>query len=348
MLISCASKNESKSMRITSVTCMRNEAPYILEWIAYHRMIGINDPIVFSNSCTDGSDLMLERLDELGLVRHLPNPSSLTGGKMHILTALRYLNAGNRLSRSEWVISLDVDEFINIKVGMGRMQDLFDALPNANLISLSQQNFGHSGRWSFSDDLQISLYSYGWDQTKSYTRKLNRRGTKTLTHKSSEPASWSNHSPIFTPDKLKKIRPVNGSGKDISTVDMTRPVKALVSPHYGFDLVQLNHYALRSVDSYLLKVARGSSAHPNTPYDMKYWRKYDHNDLLEPSILRQIDDLQTAKSELLKDYELRRLHQDAVSGAHKLISELKDSKAVKSLQKRIKGYVRRNPGRLVV
>lgn len=326
---------------------MRNEAPFILEWVAYHRMIGINDPIVFSNACTDGTDLMLERLDEMGLIRHLPNPTTMTGGHMHIVAALRYLNFGSRLRRSDWVISFDVDEFVNVKVGQGRMEDLFDAVPDANLISLSQQNFGHSGEWDYRDDLQIATFDHGWDKASSYTRNLNRRGTKTLTHQSSDPVSWGNHSPVFDASKLEKLSPVNGSGQDISELDMTQTIKALPAPHYGFDLVQLNHYALRSVDSYLLKVARGSSAHPDRPYQLGYWRKYDHNDHKDRSIQRHADDLRAATAELMKDPELQQLHDAAVSNAHELIAELKQNDAVKALQARIRRYVNNHPGALV-
>lgn len=326
---------------------MRNEAPFILEWVAYHRMIGINDPIVFSNACTDGTDLMLERLDELGLIRHLPNPTTMTGGHMHIVAALRYLNFGSRLARSDWVISFDVDEFINVKAGKGQMEDLFNAVPDANLISLSQQNFGHSGHWEYRDELQIATFDHGWDRTSSYTRDLNRRGTKTLTHRSSDPESWGNHSPVFNAERLEKLKPVNGSGKDISELDMTQTIKALPTPHYGFDLVQLNHYALRAVDSYLLKVARGSSAHPDRPYQMGYWRKYDHNDLQDHSIQRHVGDLEAAKADLMKDPELKQLHNTAVANAHDLIVELKQNEAVQALQARIRRYVKNHPGALM-
>ncbi len=335
-------------MRITSITCMRNEAPFILEWVAYHRMIGINDPIVFSNACTDGTDLMLERLDELGLIRHLPNPTLMTGGNMHIIAALRYLNHGNRLARSDWVISMDVDEFLNVKVGAGNLEDLFNHLPNANLFSLSQQNFGHSGRRAFSDELQMARLDHGWDQSSSYTRQLNRRGTKTLTHRSAQPAFWGNHSPVFSKGSLQHLRPVNGSGLELSHVDMTQTVKALLAPHYGFDLVQLNHYAVRSIDCFLLKVSRGSSAHPDKPYEMTYWRKYDRNDFRDTSIQRHVADVRSAKKELLQDPELRQLHEAAVSNAHQQINELKQTEPIIDLQTRINRFTRRNPGILDV
>ena len=34
---------------------MRNEAPFILEWIAYHRAIGFDDFLIYSNDCSDGN-----------------------------------------------------------------------------------------------------------------------------------------------------------------------------------------------------------------------------------------------------------------------------------------------------
>jgi hypothetical protein len=61
-------------MHITSITPMKDEVPFILDWIAYHLLIGINDMFVFSNDCMDGTNIMLKRLDEMGIVRHLTNP----------------------------------------------------------------------------------------------------------------------------------------------------------------------------------------------------------------------------------------------------------------------------------
>ncbi len=38
------------------VSAMRNEGPFLLEWIAYHRVIGVDRIVVVSNGSTDGSD----------------------------------------------------------------------------------------------------------------------------------------------------------------------------------------------------------------------------------------------------------------------------------------------------
>jgi len=50
------------------VTTMKNEGPFILEWLAYHRAIGFDDFLVYTNDCTDGTDTMLQMLERKGIV----------------------------------------------------------------------------------------------------------------------------------------------------------------------------------------------------------------------------------------------------------------------------------------
>ncbi|NHX28195.1 glycosyltransferase family 2 protein, partial [Escherichia coli] len=64
----------SRHGRKIIVSTMKNEGPYILEWIAYHRAIGFDDFVLFSNDCTDGTNLILNRLDQMGIVQHFDNP----------------------------------------------------------------------------------------------------------------------------------------------------------------------------------------------------------------------------------------------------------------------------------
>ena len=310
-------------MRISSVTPMKDEAPYLLEWVAYHRLIGINDIIVFSNGCVDGTDLMLERLDELGVLRHFPNPSGVMDMTRHHLAAIRYINTSRRLFRSDWVVSLDVDEFICVNVGDGRLTDLFTAVGDANVISMSQHNFGCSGLRSYHDKLVIGQFRNAADQQKAYHRRLNRRGTKTLTHISAGAREFHNHSPVFHRGKVDQVRMVNGSGTPVTDADLTRDVKSLQAPQYGFDLVQLNHYAVKTMESFLLKAARGNANHADAAYALPYWRKYNQNDMADLRILRWMDRVQQERDRLLQDPELRRLHDAAVTGAKARIAELK-------------------------
>ncbi|MGB0799487.1 MAG: glycosyltransferase family 2 protein, partial [Planktomarina sp.] len=38
---------------------MRNEGPFIVEWVAHMRHIGVADLLVYTNDCDDGTDVLL-------------------------------------------------------------------------------------------------------------------------------------------------------------------------------------------------------------------------------------------------------------------------------------------------
>lgn len=332
-------------MRITSITPVKDEAPFLLEWVAYHHLIGVNDIIIFSNDSSDGTTAMLERLDELGLVRHLPNPSMMLDRTKHHLQVIKYVNTWERLRRSDWVVSLDVDEYICVNAGRGTLEDLFNAVDDANVISMSQHNFGSSGIETFEDRLTTEQFTWSWDKESAYNVRTNRRGTKTLTHRSAEPRAWHNHSPVFRPRKTAKVRMVNGSGKPVEA-DLTRDVKSLSAPDYGFDLVQLNHYAIRSMEAFLLKKARGNANHETRSADLGYWRKYDHNDLQDGCIDRMIPAVAEAVAALKEDRELGTLHTRAVRRARARIAEMKSDPEYAALLDAVRAeHLKRRPGR---
>ena len=98
------------------ITTVRNEAPFLIEWIAYHQHIGSTDFLIYSNDCDDGTDEMLDRLQALGHVTHERNHSR---GKKPV--QWRALNKAQRhkLTKSaEWVFVADVDEFLNIVIAV--------------------------------------------------------------------------------------------------------------------------------------------------------------------------------------------------------------------------------------
>jgi hypothetical protein len=65
------------SDRITAVTMMRDEAPALLEWVAFQDVIGIDRIVVYTNDCRDGTDAMLDRLGQIGApVIRRDNPAS--------------------------------------------------------------------------------------------------------------------------------------------------------------------------------------------------------------------------------------------------------------------------------
>ena len=60
-------------MKISAVTTQKNEGAFLLEWIAYYKIIGFTDIVILSNDCEDGSDEMLDHLSKSGEIIHLRN-----------------------------------------------------------------------------------------------------------------------------------------------------------------------------------------------------------------------------------------------------------------------------------
>ncbi len=122
---------------------MKNEGPFILEWLAYHRVIGVEGFLVYTNDCTDGTDTFLDLLQEKGYVQHRDNPFKSTDLKPQH-AALQAAENEPTITDADWVICMDVDEYINIKIGDGTLHDLYGAVPDANMISCTWRLFGNA------------------------------------------------------------------------------------------------------------------------------------------------------------------------------------------------------------
>ena len=131
-------------MRITAVTCVKNEGPFLLEWIAFHRVIGVTDFLFYSNDCSDATDTLLDKLEEHGVVAHLPNPATNRNYQMQALKAAR---RHPMIKQADWVWVADVDEFLNIHVGDHTIPALIEACQNPKAISITFQFFANSNSY---------------------------------------------------------------------------------------------------------------------------------------------------------------------------------------------------------
>ena len=50
------------------MTAVRNEGLYLVEWLAYHRQLGVDAFFIYANDNDDGSDALLAALSRAGVV----------------------------------------------------------------------------------------------------------------------------------------------------------------------------------------------------------------------------------------------------------------------------------------
>ncbi len=310
----------NNSGRRCIVTTMKNEGPFLLEWIAYHRAIGFDDFIIYTNDCTDGTDDFLDLLAAKGLVEHYDNPYRESGMKPQH-AALFDAQSKPTQQNAEWVICMDVDEYINIKTGDGTLDALFEAVGDANFISLTWRLFGNSGVVDYVDKPIIEQFTQCANEETRFPHQA--WGVKTLYRNLGIFKKMGVHRPKgLKPEYLDHIRWVNGSGKPLGEKFIRNGWRTGLAS-YGYDLVQLNHYAVRSMESFLVKRDRGRVNHVDRDQGLIYWFRMNHNPTEDHSILRMLPKMQAELDRLMADDEIKAQHEACVKAHKKRISELK-------------------------
>jgi len=307
-----------ETARFLITTCMKDEGPFIIEWVAWHRAIGIQDIVIFTNDCSDGTVEILERLQALGHLRHLPNPALATGSAYFQPMALAYTPYLSEFERADFYISMDVDEFINIRAGSGRMADLLAATGPFDALSMSELNHGSNFVEHFEPGLMMEQFPR--HQREAPGKFRARRGVKTIARLGSKIQHIRNHRPDMRHD-AGDVTWLDGSGRPLGTLHADASENG-VDCRGTYDLVALDHFALRSIGSFLVKMARGDVVVEGKSVSRRYWRMRDRDSDLTSTFERQWPAFQALYDALMGDAELADLHQKSCDWHKKRAEEL--------------------------
>ncbi len=315
-------------MTITAILCLRNEAAFLLDWLAFHRACGIDHVVALSNDCDDGTDAMLDRLQDLGGVTHIRNDGPY-GARGVQFTGLNRAAETAAVKQADWLIALDIDEFVNVHVGTRTLPDLLAALPQATAIPLTWRLFGNADVTAYEDRpvphqfTRAAPHILHWPWRASMFKTLYRNdGTYGL------PGVHRPRRPDRT--RLAQQAWFDGSGR--------RLPQAIAGGRTAFSdirrnnhrLVQLNHYALGARESYLLKVARGRAVHDADRLGMDYWVERNFNTEEDSTILR-LRGVAAERAGLASDPTLANLHARAVQWRHDRLAALMRDEAYRAL-----------------
>jgi len=297
-------------MRALAILTVKNEAAFLLDWLAHHSACGFTDFLVFSNDCSDGTDAMLDRLAAMGWLTHVRNDANLPEGPQW--AALKAADRHPLTRAADWVLVCDIDEYVNIHAGNRTLSALLAALPTATAIPLTWRMFGNAGVIDYADRPLTGQFCRTAPATLAWPWRACL--FKTLFRNDGSYRKLGVHRPR-SPDPERSADKVwyDGSGRLLPA----RMHSAGIIADYRHDtcgLVQLNHYALGSMASYLVKCDRGRANRQGAEFDMGYWVERNFNAVEDRSILNL--DSRAHRAALTADPVLADLHSRAVAWRH--------------------------------
>ena len=322
------------------VSTMKDEGPFILEWIAYYQFLGFDHFIINTNDCSDGTDAIIKRLQELDIATHIDNPGPWPKGPQ--ASAYRNAMAHPRYQDAEWVMTCDADEFLDIKVGDYTLDSLFAATPKTDVYPFVWRLFGHSGITEYEDRFIIEQMTMAAPLRQTWPPQV--RAFKSLVRANGTYKTISTHRPKgLRLRRGKNPRWTDGDGQRIYGFENQGWLFCRSGNGFGTELARMNHYAVRSLDSYMMKRQRGdvntTSFHSKMEASgERYWQLHCWNVVHEPSMQSKLAAVKGFYEKLRSDPVLNELHLAAVDYHKEKIAAIRQTPHARDFAKRNGDY----------
>jgi hypothetical protein len=217
----------------------KDEAPFLREWIVYHRLLGVNKFVLFDNGSTDGGrENVLETSlkDFVTIIDWPERPGQLTAYQNFI---------ENHAPRFEWTAFIDVDEFIHPLLDQDIPQLLLRSGKHSAML-IQWMNFGPAGHRTRPDGLVLDEYTLRIPLESSVNRHV-----KSIVRSSAIVQQGGCH--------VAQIRgePCDADGKTITNTP--------IQPDVCQETAVINHYYTKSWEDWRKKVGHGRASTSDDP-----------------------------------------------------------------------------------
>lgn len=292
------------------MTSVKNEAIYLLEWVAHHRALGFSQVFVAANNCTDGTVALLRELDAAGFAKFAHNKCGPDEIPQH--AGYKTLRKRYDVDHCDWLMTMDVDEFLCVEVGDGTVGALTDAAgDDVDIIALNSLTFGTAP-----DPECHDLVTARFQNRLPADDRLNKM-IKSITR---DPARFqdahNHHLMKLTPPAPLTVMRADGSTYVIPP-NVTRLFNYLRNSRDGEitqDLAFYNHYSIKSMAEYALRKDRGNGAVPlgSTPkqrYSDTYFKNRAGANILDTRITKYEPKTRAIIADMLSVSAIKDLHE---------------------------------------
>ena len=271
------------SPRIAIVTCLRDEGPFLMEWIAHLRALGVTSVLAFTNDCRDGTEALLDALAPAGVTQVPQGEVLAAGGKAPQWRAMEAAWAHPVCRDADWLAHLDPDEYVALD-GPRSLPELIGSMPGAEAIALPWRLFGSAGRVAPGAGTTPARFPRAAPAGLAYPPLASC--FKTLFRRDGPFTGFGIHRPA------QSAPPVLFDDTGRRDDALARAPERIILWRAGRApegrRVQLNHYSTRSVHEFLVKAGRGLPNHTGRSIGLDYWVERNFNEtrctMIEPQL----------------------------------------------------------------
>ncbi len=294
----------------TLISSVKDEGPFLLEWVAHHRVLGFDRICVASNDCRDGSDHLLAAMAAAGFIDHVPNV--VAPGEIPQHSGYTAIRASHPIDATEWLMVLDADEFLNIHIGAGLVGDLTERAGDCDIISLHAMCFADKPLRNWLPGRVCAQFPW----RLSLTHKANK-AMKSLTRNPARFRDIHNHSLVGFKGQAHKLLVMDGDGARhniVQGVPLWQQLRSSDVHEGSHRLAHYNHYAVKTWDSFSLRRERGRGAVAVTDattirHTDAYFRDRTQADAQDTSISRYEGRVVSMMAAMLQDADVARCHR---------------------------------------
>lgn len=262
------------------VAILKNEAPYIREWLEYHLMAGVEHFYLYDNDSEDNLTEVLKPFIDAELVDYVSMP-----GKVAQMLAYNHATAAHRYE-CRYLTFIDADEFIFPKGGRSIKEVLHDVLdddPNAAGLAINWHMFGSGGNATADIGAGvIDRFRYRAPDKFEVEKQFGNGHVKTIANPRCIDVLTIPHFAFYYAGK----HAIDENGK---------PVQSWFNGDVPDKKIIINHYYTKSREEYERKVVRGNADAAQNFYRMeKFYELERASTIYDDSLISYRRDRYTA------------------------------------------------------
>ncbi len=247
---------------------MKDEGPYLKEWLDFHILVGIKKFFLYDNESTDNTTEILKPYIKRGIVEYHYFP----GKRMQHPAYMDIIN--NHSTDTRWLALIDLDEFL-VPVNHDTVAEFLHTMPdNFAQLVVTWVMYGSSGHVHKPDGLLIE--NYKWHAEK-------QSGIKS----------------IINPRLLIEYHSLHANFIAGWTIDNNGHKLGRINQSYApppYNNLRLNHYYTKSYDEYIARQARGTATSQSASYrGPDKFKKFDKNEVYDDIMDKWIEPVKNFK-----------------------------------------------------